>query len=510
MMIKKFKPYNILFCIFFCSCVISAQNKIIDSLKIVISKNNVDTIKINAQNAICKILWQGSQLDSSLIYAEEALKLSKKINFKKGIANALANEGVIYLYKPDYNKASEVLLMANKIYTELGNKKRVADTYNNLGEISKYKGLYLPSVKYHFSALKIRDEIKDSIGIAMSLNNIATVYEKQANYDEALKNYFNALKIYQPKNLKSDIARTYNNIAEVFRLQNKNKEALTYQIKSLEIRKEINEATGIAMSYNNIGTIKYAIALLKLNSKKEFTPEANELLNEALSYFLMSKEIMESKKDAYFLSNTELNVGLIYMNQKKYKEAENHIAISLKLSKGIGFKDLIYKVYSSFSELYVKMGNYKDAYQSVILCAKYKDSLINEENTKKTIQTQMQYDFDKKETIAKAEQLRKDSSAKKEKETQKFILYGVLVGLLLVIIFSGFIYSRFKITNRQKKIIEIKEQEAIKQNELITFQKHIVEEKQKEILSSIRYAKRIQQSLMPTEKYIERIINKNK
>jgi hypothetical protein len=37
---------------------------------------------------------------------------------------------------------------------------------------------------------------------------------------------------------------------------------------------------------------------------------------------------------------------------------------------------------------------------------------------------------------------------------------------------------------------------------MITEQKHLVEEKQKEIIDSIRYAKRIQQSLMPTSKYM--------
>jgi len=36
----------------------------------------------------------------------------------------------------------------------------------------------------------------------------------------------------------------------------------------------------------------------------------------------------------------------------------------------------------------------------------------------------------------------------------------------------------------------------------------LVDEKQKEVLDSIRYAKRIQQSLMPTEKLIERILKK--
>ena len=44
---------------------------------------------------------------------------------------------------------------------------------------------------------------------------------------------------------------------------------------------------------------------------------------------------------------------------------------------------------------------------------------------------------------------------------------------------------------------------AIKEKEA-QHQKEIVEEKQKEILDSIRYAKRIQQSLLPTEKYIDK------
>ncbi len=44
----------------------------------------------------------------------------------------------------------------------------------------------------------------------------------------------------------------------------------------------------------------------------------------------------------------------------------------------------------------------------------------------------------------------------------------------------------------------------------ITEQKDIITEKNKDITASIRYAKRIQTSLMPTEKYIDRVLNKKK
>ena len=57
---------------------------------------------------------------------------------------------------------------------------------------------------------------------------------------------------------------------------------------------------------------------------------------------------------------------------------------------------------------------------------------------------------------------------------------------------------------KDKIINEAKEQAKTEANKIITEQKHLVEEKQHEILDSIKYARKIQQSLLPTDKYIER------
>jgi hypothetical protein len=45
---------------------------------------------------------------------------------------------------------------------------------------------------------------------------------------------------------------------------------------------------------------------------------------------------------------------------------------------------------------------------------------------------------------------------------------------------------------------------------IISRQKEIVEEKQKEVLDSIRYAKRIQNSLLPTDRYIDKVLKRSK
>ena len=47
-----------------------------------------------------------------------------------------------------------------------------------------------------------------------------------------------------------------------------------------------------------------------------------------------------------------------------------------------------------------------------------------------------------------------------------------------------------------------------KQKKLIEAQKKLVEEKQKEILDSIHYARRIQNAILPTEKYIDKTLKR--
>ena len=83
----------------------------------------------------------------------------------------------------------------------------------------------------------------------------------------------------------------------------------------------------------------------------------------------------------------------------------------------------------------------------------------------------------------------------------ELLLFG---GLFLVLVFAAFMFNRVKITLKQKKIIEAARNEIAVQKETVEKQKELVEEKQKEILDSIRYAKRIQTALLTSEKYIGR------
>ena len=88
------------------------------------------------------------------------------------------------------------------------------------------------------------------------------------------------------------------------------------------------------------------------------------------------------------------------------------------------------------------------------------------------------------------EQLLAQTKLEKQKQINLIVVIAsVLLSLLLIISIVNFY---------QKK----------KANSLVLKQKKLLEEKNKEIIDSINYASRIQRSLMPTEKYINKYLNK--
>lgn len=133
------------------------------------------------------------------------------------------------------------------------------------------------------------------------------------------------------------------------------------------------------------------------------------------------------------------------------------------------------------AEIESSRGNYKEAFEHYKQYIIYRDSLSNETTRKASIKSQLKYEFEKKEAVIKEQQEKERMVAEEKSRVQKIVIASVIVGLLLVIVFAFFIFRSLKVAR---------------------YQKHIIEEKQKEILDSIHYARRIQTSLLPTEKYI--------
>jgi hypothetical protein len=185
----------------------------------------------------------------------------------------------------------------------------------------------------------------------------------------------------------------------------------------------------------------------------------------------------------------------------KFEESSVYLYRALALSFDIKAMNYVKNCYEELSVLYEKSNiPLQDSVGGILLNMEQmriralyynkryyaiRDTLFGKARQKQI----MNLDFAKKEALAKAEHDREIAVAEEKNRRHQTISWSIAAGLLLVIIFSIFVVRSLKTTREQKRIIE---------------------KKQKDILDSIRYAKRIQSSLLPTEKYIDKILDKNK
>ncbi|MCH8319004.1 MAG: tetratricopeptide repeat protein, partial [Bacteroidetes bacterium] len=134
-----------------------------DSLRQVLKTAQNDTNKVNTLLTLGEELCL-SQPDTALKYFQQALILARKINFQKGIAEALGNVGYIYDQQGDPEKALEYFLQSLKIDKERNNKQGIATSLNNIGVIYDAQGNPDKALENYLQSLKILKEINDKRG----------------------------------------------------------------------------------------------------------------------------------------------------------------------------------------------------------------------------------------------------------------------------------------------------------------------------------------------------------
>ncbi|MEP6951887.1 MAG: sensor histidine kinase, partial [Ginsengibacter sp.] len=95
-------------------------------------------------------------------------------------------------------------------------------------------------------------------------------------------------------------------------------------------------------------------------------------------------------------------------------------------------------------------GNFKQAYEHYKMYIVFRDSILNEESTKKSLEAKMQYEFDKKEAAIRTEQNKRNILTKAEIKNQKIIRDFSFTGTAAVLGFAGIGFYRF----RRKKILQ--------------------------------------------------------
>ena len=431
--------------------------------------------------------------------------ISEKLNDKSKMAVALMNIGLVYDNLSEYLKALDYKLKALKLFEESNDKKGLANAYANIGNGYKFLSNATKAIEYYLKSLKTAEETGNKNLQANNLNNIGLVYSEIRDYKRALNYLEKSIKLKEETGNKRGLNTSLTNAAQALFDLKRYEESLQYMLRVYELQKQLGNSLGIAHALHAIG---FYYNNLPVTECERINLSNTERIKKSIDYNLQAMKISESIGEKRLMSKCLTNIGSAYYSLAKYEESEKFLTRALKIIKEIAALSDEGFIQLSLSETYEKLGKKGEALAALKRSMALQDSLQNQALHDEIARTEIQYEYNKKaaaDSIKNAEaqkvkdaEIKVQSSQLKQERTQRFALYG---GLFLILCFAVFAYSRFKITQKQKGIIELQKYEVEKQ-------KALVEEKQKEVMDSIRYAKRIQNSLLPSEKYIARNLKK--
>ena len=423
--------------------------------------------------------------EQAMEFYNNSLKLNTEVGDKRGIAGCYTNIGSIYTDMGGFDKAIQHYLKSLTYLEKINDKKGISYCYNNIGNIHFFQNSYEKAIQYYLKSLKYKEELGDLRGMSGCYNNLGIIYNAKKEHETAIDYYNKSLLITQKLGDISGSSACYSNIGQVYEAKGNFDMAIEYYQNALEIVEQIGDKNGLIVCYNNIGALNVLLA----NSSIEKSTYLKKALEYGTKAYLLAKEI----------------------NAIPRQREASHTIISA----------------------YKMMGDFEKAFEFAEIFIAANDSMFELEKTSSIADAEKKFESEKKqlqiEKLNKEKELQQ-SELLRQQETgrqQKIIIVFVIAGIILIGVFAFFVVQRLKVTRRQKLIIE--KQKAIvdeknsllnqqneeimaqryeieSQRDLVMSQKDHIEEQKQKITDSINYALNIQQAVLPTGDYANKIL----
>lgn len=474
---------------------------------------------VKSYNSIGNYYFKIAEYDSSLANYDKALNIARKQKFDEDISKAIGNMAPVYAKKGDYNKALELYTEALDLADRKNDMEQVALVVEKIGNVFNDKGEYLQALDYYKQSLEIKKKRGDLKGMAESYVNIGNVYYGQGRYINAIDAHYESLKVNEKMGNKSSVANSYMTIGSIYQKQKNSAKALEFYEKAKNLITSMGEKAMLSVCYRYIGDVyqankKYDIALkyftdaLKISEEIGDEKGIRESYNILGNFFQQTKNYVEAEK--YFrlylekskaIENTRgvaeayIGVGGALLEQNKAKLAIENCTKGYRITVDNGGPLIKQAACECLFKSYSAVGRNDSAFKYIQLFYSFRDSLKSEEISNEITRRDLAHDYDKKKIAdsldaaskEKVIQLQHDAESKK----QKLYIYVSLGAFLITLILAIGIFTNFRLKQQSAKIIKK--------------QKEMVEEKNAEIMSSIRYAQRIQNALLTSDEHWDAI-----
>ena len=483
-----FKAYQLFFIAIFCFSIQSSksQNKVIDSLKHELSKKNEGCDK---SKILYKLGYHYNELekaDSAIFYCKQSLNFAIIHNC---LRLQILNYGLYGSILDDISRYPEAIGFLNKgIYISQKNNdfESLSSLYTNLGDAYRHNDQYNIALTNYLKALEFDEKNHNVKKIDNDYFGLALLY-LDINDDENAKQKLNKAIDYSKKsNDKPILARCYNVYGILLSKEKKLDSSLYYFNMGLDLALKLND--------------KMLQARILGNSVDSYF--ANKQYNQALKNGLQSAAINSELNNSNGLCYSYESIGSIYIEMHQLNEAKKYYNLAKDLALQSNLMSRYATACKKLALIYSIEKDYKNAYQYHMIFTRLNDSIFNIENTKELSNIKTNFEVKKNETELKAKQQKREvifkaEQTKKELElaTQKTLRNVFISGLFLFFGIIIYVIYNLRKSNQSHKIIS-------EQKDMVESQKSLLEHKQKEIIESITYAKRIQDAILPPFEFV--------
>ncbi len=397
-----------------------------------------------------------NDIDSAHSCGSIALSNAKKLKNDILIIDAQLLIGYSYEAEAKYKDALTHFLLATDLSKKIQNKQKLAQCYTAMGVVYWYQGFYDKAEEYYKKNIVLCKQLNDLYGMAASYGNLAIIFDEKNDLQSALLYYQKALEIFDAGKKPRQRAACLDNMSLIYKQQKEFKYALLSNNESYKIRESLQDTIGMLASMNNLGSI--------------------------------------------------------FIAQGKYQDAITLSEKVFAMASRLGSKQDIKAACMNLRDAYEAKLDYKNANLILNKLMSLNDSIRNVESASEMAELETKFKTKEKETELHEAKLREKLTEKENEEAlQKknfFIIVLSCIGLMILVV-AFLLLKRFK----EKKVIA---EEFSKKNQEIEIQKSVIDkafhqlsEKNKDITDSIKYAKRIQKAIFPTNSQFTKSLPKS-
>lgn len=415
---------------------------------------SIDTLTIEDKlYELYDISWSliAEDVDTSIFYANMLLDSAEYYDLEQYSAYGHSTKAECYIMYANYKKAIDEYQYAKGLYEKTGNESGIGATLMNLGLVYFHLDDEETARKFIQESFFYDKKLKDTIGMVHTLTNLAVSYKRSKDYDMALNHINEALELIKGKEEQNIglLAVIYGTKGNIY---------LTLE--------EYDKA------YENIRTAH------DISVKYDFK---DDLI------------VNKSNLSIYYENKGKLDLAL------EYAIGSYDLAVLTKSVHGVEISA------KQLSDIYEKLGNNANALKYYRVFINYRDSIKNDENIEEMTRLEVELDYEIKAAKDSIRVQKEKEVLAAEKEWAEKLNYVFFGAGALFIFFTIFLYNRYRIIGKQKRIIE-QQKVAVELQRDIAHEKHkeaeiqhrLVEEKNKEIIDSIQYARRLQSAILPS------------